>query len=255
MNKRRGNGQRRSYSANYSTARNTGRGRKRVQKKKFTRFIVIIVVIVAAVCALILFATNQNLGGVFHFNSADGKGSTIFEDNEQAVADIDGIPLYEQLIPEGYAGRPGIIREIKYIVIHETSNTDSGADAQSHSSYLMHEAKDTELSWHYTVDDHEIVQNLPDNEVGWHAGDGHTEPGGNINGIGIEICVNSDGNFDTAKDNAAKLAAYLIKKYNLSLGALKQHADFMDKDCPQIIRDNGQWDSFKAKVQDYLQAA
>ena len=43
------------------------------------------------------------------------------------------------------------------------------------------------VSWHYTVDDHEIYHHLPDDETAYHAGDGMEKNGGNMNGIGIEM--------------------------------------------------------------------
>ena len=92
-------------------------------------------------------------------------------------------------------GRPGIKREVKFIVIHETGNPSEGADAKAHSDYLLNGGEGT-TSWHYTVDDHEIYHHIPDSEVSWNAGDRRQEPGGNMNGISIELCVNQDGDFE-----------------------------------------------------------
>ena len=52
---------------------------------------------------------------------------------------------------------------------------------------------------------------LPDQEVGWHAGDKMTENGGNMTGIGIELCVNEGNDFDKTMENAAALCAELMK--------------------------------------------
>ena len=172
--------------------------------------------------------------------------------SEDGTSQIDGIPLKQDFIPEGYAGRPQITREIKYIVIHETANENPGANALAHEEYLLDEAKEEQLSWHYTVDDSMIVQHLPDGEVGWHAGDSLKEPGGNMNGIGIEICVNEDGDFNKSLDNAARLTAYLLNKYDLSIDAVKQHHDFSQKNCPLHIREEGLWDAFLSEVSSYL---
>ena len=54
------------------------------------------------------------------------------------------------------------------------------------------------MSWHYTVDDHAIVQHLPDYETAYHAGDGKDGPG-NATSIAVEICVNAGGDFEAAK--------------------------------------------------------
>lgn len=171
---------------------------------------------------------------------------------EDGASQISGVPLKQDFLPEGYAGRPQITREIKYIVIHETANQNTGANALAHEEYLLSEAKEKQLSWHYTVDDSMIVQHLPDNEVGWHAGDSLQEPGGNMNGIGIEICVNEDGDFNKSLDHAAKLTAYLLNKYDLSIDAVKQHHDFSEKNCPLHIREEGLWDAFISEVSSYL---
>ena len=61
----------------------------------------------------------------------------------------------------------------------------------------------------FQVDDDSIYQSLPTNEVGWHAGDGNGS--GNMKSIGIEICVNSDGNFKRAVENAAWLTKHLME--------------------------------------------
>ncbi|MDD6466640.1 MAG: N-acetylmuramoyl-L-alanine amidase [Erysipelotrichaceae bacterium] len=160
------------------------------------------------------------------------------------------VPVTTDYIEEGSNNRPGIIREIKYIVIHETGNFEVGSTAKMHSIYLKTHI-DLENSWHYTVDDTEIYHHLPDNEVGWHASDGLNNSGGNLNGVGIEICVNEDGDFDQAIENAAKLTAYLLKAYRLDIDDIKQHGDFTFKNCPATLRDTGRWGEFIEKVKYY----
>lgn len=164
----------------------------------------------------------------------------------QAVDSIDGIPLFTAYIPEDSPGRPGVLRTVESITIHETANTSEGADAEAHSDYLS--TTSDEVSWHYTVDDHQIYQHLPDNEEAWHSGDRE----GNHSSIGIELCVNADGNFDQTMENAAKLTAFLLKEYDLTIDDVKQHYDFNVKDCPLIIRQEGRWDEFLGMVQQNL---
>lgn len=135
----------------------------------------------------------------------------------QAVDSIDGIPLFTAYMPEDSPGRPGVLRTVESITIHETANTSEGADAEAHSDYLS--TTSDEVSWHYTVDDHQIYQHLPDNEEAWHSGDRE----GNHSSIGIELCVNADGNFDQTMENAAKLTAFLLKEYDLTIDDVKQH--------------------------------
>lgn len=169
---------------------------------------------------------------------------------------VGKVNIIEDIIPQkGGKVRPGDVRQKKWVVIHETGNSSKGADAKNHSTYLKNLAKanTTYVSWHYTVDDHEIYHHIPDNEIAYHASDGRVEGGGNMASIGIEICVNSDGNFDKARDNAAWLTAKLLKENNLTISAVKQHHDFAPdgKNCPQTIRDKGLWNNFLQAVQKY----
>ena len=163
---------------------------------------------------------------------------------------IEDIPVMTDFLPEGTRARPGQKREIKYLVIHETDNTGSGANAAAHNSFIHQNANAEEgiVSWHYTVDDHQIYQHLPDNEEAWHSGDRE----GNHSSISIELCVNADGNFDQTMENAAKLTAFLLKEYDLTIDDVKQHYDFNGKDCPLIIRQEGRWDEFLGMVQQNL---
>ena len=163
-----------------------------------------------------------------------------------------GVPVITEWIPENTPGRPGIQRTVKYVVIHETGNPSEGANAQRHSAFLL-SGGEGETSWHYTVDDHEIYHHIPDNEVAWHAGDKEKEDGGNLCGIGVELCVNEDGNFESTFENGARLTARLLQIHHLELSAVKQHGDFIEKNCPQTIRDNGRWQEFLGRVSYYLE--
>lgn len=168
--------------------------------------------------------------------------------------EVYGVPVVTSIIPEGRQNRPGIKRTIQHIVIHETDNTASTANAKNHNDYLC-KNKNVETSWHYTVDDHEIYHNLPDDEVGWHASDGLEKNGGNLNGIGIEICVNDGSDFDTTLDNTARLVAYLLNAYRLDREDITQHHDYTSKNCPRTLRDTGQWDDFLELVDYYRKTA
>ena len=164
----------------------------------------------------------------------------------QRVTD-NGITIQQDIIPAGRRNRPGGRNPDVYITIHETGNTDAGADAEAHGKYLTSSAGEASLtSWHYTVDDHAIVQHLPDNETAYHAGDGAGGPG-NAQSIGVEICVNADGDFGAAKANAAALVRLLMAEHGIPLGNIKQHHDWNGKNCPATIRATpGAWEAFLA---------
>ncbi|HFK1452176.1 MULTISPECIES: S-layer homology domain-containing protein [Bacillus cereus group] len=157
---------------------------------------------------------------------------------------VYGVTFKEMIVPKGNENiRPGYAMEPKYITIHETANTSKGANALNHAKYLDNQARgntDRSASWHFTVDDKEIYQHLPLNEVGWHAGD----KTGNYESIGIEIAVNSDGNYTKAVENARKLAAFLMNELNISLDHVQKHQFWSGKNCPAFMIQRGQWDAF-----------
>lgn len=180
-------------------------------------------------------------------------GGGDYTPNRPQTDEVLGVPLSVQYLSPEIDNRPGYLRKIQYIVIHETANHNRGADAQAHADYLA-AGGDAETSWHYTVDDHQIIQHIPDNEVSWNAGDKLRENGGNLNGISIELCVNEDGNFEQTLDNGARLTAYLLDAYDLSTGAVLQHFNFNGKNCPMTIRETGRWDEFIRLVERYREA-
>lgn len=135
--------------------------------------------------------------------------------------------------------RPRIAMNPKYITIHTTANTSKGANALAHAN-LQYKGNSRTASWHFTVDQNEIYQSIPTNEVGWHAGDGNGP--GNRQSIGIEICVNSDGDFEKAKSNAVWLINYLMDKHNIPISNVVPHKHWSGKDCPHEILPY--WNSF-----------
>jgi N-acetylmuramoyl-L-alanine amidase len=143
--------------------------------------------------------------------------------------------------------RPGTAMNPQYITVHETGNKSAGATALAHAK-LQQNGNSRQASWHFTVDSGDtIYQSIPTNEVGYHAGDSKGD--GNMKSIGIEICVNADGYFEKAKENAVWLINYLMKKYNIPLANVVQHHHWSGKDCPRNIRKSG-WDAFIAQVKE-----
>ena len=124
---------------------------------------------------------------------------------------------------------------------------------------------------HYYVDNVCAWQNLPHSLSGWHAADGSGN--GNRRTIAIECIMSSAYNSTDKKseDNAAKLAAALLKQYGLDINHLYTHTHWLNvrdgkkgtvdqlntmhnsyKMCPAYILPH--WAAFKAKVQSYLNA-
>jgi len=131
------------------------------------------------------------------------------------------------LIPKGAKNRPAGKNSIQYITLHDTGNPAKTATAAAHAKYLKSEPS---VSWHYTVDETEVVQHLPDSESAWHTGTTR----GNNSSIGVEVCIG--GNLKKAYDNAAILCADLCRKHNLPVENIVQHNFWNGKDCPKTMR-------------------
>lgn len=132
-----------------------------------------------------------------------------------------------------------------FITIHETANTNKGANAQAHAN-LQSRKNPRQASWHYQVDDKEIIQSFPDDVMCWSAGDGRGP--GNTQSIHIEICVNNDGDFLKAVQNTANLTKYLMDKYNIPIENVVQHHKWSGKNCPLYLRSGSRgitWGGFK----------
>jgi N-acetylmuramoyl-L-alanine amidase len=163
--------------------------------------------------------------------------------------------IIQDFIPPGRKNRPGKTNPMKYVTIHNTGNTAKSANAKSHALYIKSDAAaNAPVSWHYTVDETCVYQHLPDNETGYHAGDG--SGAGNKQSIGIEICMNSDGDLLGATDLAVQLVAILCEKHNIPIENIKQHNNWSGKNCPEMLR-NGKpysWSAFIEKVSKKLKS-
>lgn len=141
--------------------------------------------------------------------------------------------------------------EPKYIVVHDTGNTGKGADADAHYRYFN--GGNRNASAHYFVDDHSIIQTVEDTNASWHCGDGKGQYGiTNYNSIGIEICINSDGDYNKAVQNAIELVKFLMKKHNIPLDKVVRHYDASRKNCPGTMSSNNweKWNWFKGQLKE-----
>ncbi|MBQ8992674.1 MAG: N-acetylmuramoyl-L-alanine amidase [Turicibacter sp.] len=135
----------------------------------------------------------------------------------------------------------------EFIVVHNTAND---ATAQNEVKYMI--SNNNQVSFHFAVDDKEIVQGLPLDRNAWACGDGANGKG-NRKGIQIEICYSKSGGvrFENAEKNAAKFIAQLLKERGWGVDKIKKHQDFSNKYCPHRTLDKG-WASFVNMVKDYL---
>ena len=147
--------------------------------------------------------------------------------------------LDQDFIPESNSNRPGTRLAPTHVTVHETANNSSGANAEMHARYVKGaDAQAREVSWHVTIDDAKAIQHLPFNEIGWHAG-----REGNHASIGIEICVNTDGDFLKARGNAISVIRQLTSTLEIHYNNVVTHQHWTGKNCPDNLLK--EWSKFK----------
>ena len=87
---------------------------------------------------------------------------------------FEDIDIIENLAPKGQVNRPGYVYDKHYICIHDTGDYSYGA---KNWSDVVKNAKigkrDYNMSFQYVVGNDGYYHNIPDNEIAYHAGDGH----------------------------------------------------------------------------------
>lgn len=126
----------------------------------------------------------------------------------------------------------------KFIVVHNTAND---ASAANEIAYMIR--NDNQTSFHFAVDDKEIIQGIPENRNAWHAGDGNGP--GNRKGLSIEICYSKSGGpkFIAAEKLAAEFIASKLRERSWGIDRVRKHQDFSGKYCPHRTLDMG-WQRF-----------
>ncbi len=156
--------------------------------------------------------------------------------------------INEKLVKYNFSSRKG--EKIKYITVHDTGNPNKGADAEAH--FKLHDRADRGASAHYFVDDKQILRIIRDEDKSWHCGDGKGKYGiTNENSIGIEMCINSDGDFNKTYQNTLDLVKHLMGKYNILIDRVVRHYDASRKSCPNNWSKNNwdKWNKFKSDLQ------
>ena len=189
---------------------------------------------------------------------------------------MNGVTVNEYLLTKhnpNHIAMPSASMEGKIIgvTVHNTDwiSVASGTTPSEQYTRATVNGNMKDVRVHYYVDNTCAWQNLPLTLSGWHAADGSGN--GNRRTIAIECIMSSAYNATDQKseDNAAKLAAALLKKYNLSISNLYTHTHWLNvrdgkfgsvdylntaknpyKTCPLYILPH--WSAFKTKVQKYL---
>lgn len=173
------------------------------------------------------------------------------------------------IIPAGRKNRPGFLLNTNDRLIgitqHTTGNTNPGADAEMHRIFTHNGGGPESVSFHFVVDDYEIIQLLPLYEGAYHAADGcdnRATDVGCFDTVAIELCVNAGANWAAAKDNLAKLYAMLwnsdtrlvgIDRVTVVPGRVYTHQQVSDtnKYCPTQILNEGSLPAIIAQGEKY----
>lgn len=110
----------------------------------------------------------------------------------------------------------------KYITVHNTDWINVSSDTTPAEQYLRATRNGNmgDVRVHYYVDDVCAWQGLSLDSIGWHSGDGTSNPNsGNRISIAIECVMKSTSDSDSVKsmDNTAKLCAWLLYNFNLTV--------------------------------------
>lgn len=184
----------------------------------------------------------------------------------------------------------------KFVTIHNTNDlANVYDDGEQYTRATWPNQNMNSARVHFYVDDTGAWQNLKAGtglcaadpvgsaEVSWHSGDGSVSTGGNMTSLSMEIIMGETPEHDLiAKDNGARIAAWLLWKNGLSIDALVTHTYWVNKSagksfsdvdeqccnpisgkkwCPSYIFNSSNkatamknWKAFKSLVKGYLDA-
>lgn len=163
----------------------------------------------------------------------------------------NGVTVNEYLLKDMYPS--GGMDKLCGITIHNTDWITTGSDTTPAEQYTRATKNGNmgDVIVHYYVDNVCAWQNLPHNVHGWHAADGRGD--GNMQTIAIECIMDGSGSERSKKseDNAAKLAAGLLKQYGFGIEKMYTHQHWYSKKyCPAYILPH--WNDFVNKVKSYM---
>lgn len=158
------------------------------------------------------------------------------------------IPRQMLVSPNKYSIKCPNVMNPEYITVHNTAND---APAENEITYMNN--NNNSVSYHFAVDDEEVVQGIPLNRNAWHCGDGRNGTG-NRKSIGVEICYSRSGGerYTKAEQLTIKFIAQLLRERGWGIERVKKHEDWNGKYCPHRILSEGRWNSFLKSIEDEL---
>ena len=139
---------------------------------------------------------------------------------------------------------------VQTVTIHNTNDLVNVEDDGEQYTGATYNENMGSVRVHFYVDDLGAWQNLkagtgmstndPEGsaEVSWHSGDGSVADGGNMTSLSIEIIMDDTPENDSkAKDNGARLAAWLLQKHGLKIDNLVTHTYWVNKSAGKSFSD------------------
>lgn len=189
-----------------------------------------------------------------------------------AVYSMNGVTINEKIIPDGTRWKDatkavkagfsagalykkqqklsGGTGKVQSVTIHNTNDLANVHDDGEQYTRATYNENMNSSRVHFYIDDTGAWQNLKAGtgltpadpvgaaEVSWHSGDGSTASGGNMTSLSIEIIMNESAAHDAiAKDNGARVAAWLLWKHGLTIDKLVTHTYWVNKSAGKMFAD------------------
>jgi len=141
----------------------------------------------------------------------------------------------------------------KYIVVHETDNFNTGSGAKRHAE-AQYNGHLSQMSAHYYCGSDGIYQAANHEDGTWsigkdYGGNHSITDASNINSINVEICVNADGDYVVARNNAIALVKEVMKITGIPAERVIRHFDAKGKYCPRTMMNApALWEEFKRQI-------
>lgn len=186
---------------------------------------------------------------------------------------INGVTISEKIIPDGtvwkdgqkaknagFSGAGAAYKKgqklsggtgrAQSVTIHNTNDLANVYDDGEQYTRATYNENMNSSRVHFYVDDTGAWQNLKAGtgmvaadpvgaaEVSWHSGDGSVADGGNMTSLSIEIIMGeTQAHDELAKDNGARVAAWLLWKHGLTIDKLVTHTYWVNKSAGKKIAD------------------
>ena len=198
---------------------------------------------------------------------------TVAKLTPNAVYTMNGVTINEKIIPDGTRWKDaakaqkagfaanalykaqrklsGGTGKVAFVTIHNTNdlaNVHDDGEQYTRATWPNENMNSSRV--HFYVDDTGAWQNLKAGtglcsadpvgsaEVSWHSGDGSVANGGNMTSLSIEVIMNESADHDkVAKDNGARIAAWLLWKNGLGINALVTHTYWVNKSAGKTFSD------------------